>query len=134
MIIDKLKKNKQLVFIQAKINKFVTNKVSGDKANNFFGLPDYIMMGAGGLGGLLSGATGDSASAQGAIERGVIGLGAGLLSKGARRFGTPLVMSGAEKLGGLLQGPAKLVPNVPNLDPRLVGGAAQQLYNLNKGK
>lgn len=118
----------------AKINKFVANKVSAEKANNFFGLPDYIIAGGGLAGGLASGATGDDASVEKALSRGLIGLGAGLASRGARKLGAPLVMGGAEKLGGLLKGPAQLIPNIPNLDPRFVGGAAQRFKSLLENK
>lgn len=108
----------------------IKNRLQSEYGNNIFSLTDKLFMGEGaGIGamqGMISGNIGDT------IKGGLLGLLGGVASKAARRHAAPALMSGTEKLGSALS-PLGLLPAVPNVDPRLVGGSAPQIYETLKG-
>lgn len=120
----------------AEISRISKDRVHRENANRFKSLTDTIAgvggAGAGAVtGGLLKG------DLEGTVKGAALGAGLGLLSKGSRLYGNPLLVQGASKLGSALgaipQPATRAVSATSGLlskNPVLLGAAAES----NKGK
>lgn len=119
--------------MSSKIRNIARDRLAGDLGNNFLSLTDKLAFGGGAAVGAAPGiASGDlEKAAKGAA----LGAGVGLLSKGARTYGRPLVAGGADKLGGLLNrvpesvsgGLMRPVEALESLPPGLLGAGSAGL-------
>lgn len=96
----------------SEIDRISRNRVSSEVGNNMLSLTDKLFTGGGAAAGAAPGLVeGDPARA---LKGAAIGAGAGLLSKGARTYGRPLVMKGLDASSKGLLGIAKTIEDVGN--------------------
>lgn len=88
------------------INKISSDRVLREEANRFLSPSDYGVAGIGSLSGSLLGG----------VQGAALGAGAGLLNKGARLYGNPLLAKGAVTAGGLLEKAPGLRPSMSLLE------------------
>lgn len=112
------------------LDRVARGRVVSETGNNLLSLTDKMAL-LGGAGVGAGSAMGDGGDAGSMIERAAIGAGAGLLSKGARSYGRPLIMKGADVAGRGMLGVQNAVTDAAKaLTPKSAQEFAQAVSKL----
>lgn len=131
--LESLKEANRQYGIWAEISRIAKDRVARENANRFASLTDTIA----GVGGAGVGAVAGAASRgdlEGTLKGAAYGAGLGLINKGARLYGNPILTQATYKTGGLLKAiPSPVTGTVSRTagllasQPPTLGGAAAQL-------
>lgn len=130
---DELKELNRRYGVMAEVSAMAKDRVARENANRMFSLTDTIAGVGGAAGGAVTGGL-----LQGDIEGGLkgaaLGAGLGLLNKGARQYGNPILTTGLYKTGRMLQSvPSPVTTAASKLggllteNPAITGAAASNL-------
>lgn len=87
--------------IMAEVSSIARDRVARENVNRFMSLTDTLVGTGGAAGGAVMGSL-LSGNVEGGLKGAALGAGAGLLNKGARLYGNPILTQAASKTGGLL--------------------------------